>query len=127
MTASTGTIPADLLACLLRDAAGGLCADVAAVDLICRHGHFPHDPAFRRIIAAGSSITTGQPLAVIRWNAAIHALESGHLPCSGSEQAVLRIAASLAGGIGVSLRDCLGNLDRRNITLVTDAITAANG
>ena len=127
MTASTGTIPADRLACLLRDAAEGLRADVAAVDLICRHGHFLHDPAFRRIIAAGSSITTGQPLAVIRWNAAIHALESGHLPCSGSEQAVLRIAASLAGGIGVSLRDCLGNLDRRNITLVTDAITAANG
>jgi hypothetical protein len=127
VTASTGTIPADRLACLLRDAAEGLRADVAAVDLICRHGHFLHDPAFRRIIAAGSSITTGQPLAVIRWNAAIHALESGHLPCSGSEQAVLRIAASLAGGIGVSLRDCLGNLDRRNITLVTDAITAANG
>ena len=127
MTASTGTIPADRLACLLRDAAEGLCADVAAAGLICRHGHFLHDPAFRRIIAAGSSITTGQPLAVIRWNAAIHALESGHLPCSGSEQAVLRIAASLAGGIGVSLRDCLGNLDRRNITLVTGAITAANG
>ena len=62
-----------------------------------------------------------------QWNAAIHALESGHLPCSGSEQAVLRIAASLADGIGVSLRDCLGNLDRRNITLVTGAITAANG
>ena len=61
-----------------------------------------------------------------QWNAAIHALESGHLPCSGSEQAVLRIAASLADGIGVSLRD-LGNLDRRNITLVTGAITAANG
>ena len=127
MTASTGTIPADRLACLLRDAAEGLCADVAAAGLICAHGHFLHDPAFRRIIAVGSSITTGQPLAVIRWNAAIHALESGHLPCSGSEQAVLRIAASLAGGIGVSLRDCLGNLDRRNITLVTGAITAANG
>ena len=43
-----------------------MCADVAAVMLIDRHGHFLHDPAFRRIIAAGSSITTGQPLAVIR-------------------------------------------------------------
>jgi hypothetical protein len=124
---NAGTIPSGQLACLLRDAAAGMLADMAAVDLICRHGRFLGDPAFRRIIAAGSSITTGQPLAVIRWNAAIHALESGHLPCSGSEQAVLRIAASLAGGIGVSLRDCLGNLDRRNITLVTDAITAANG
>ena len=125
---NTATIPADRLACLLRDAAAGMLAGAAAVDLICRHGHFLHDPGFRRIIAAGSSITTGQPLAVIRWNAAVHALESGRLPCSGSERAVLLIAASLAEpGIAVSLRDCLGNLDRRNITLVTRAITAANG
>jgi hypothetical protein len=103
-------------------------ADMAAVDLICRHGHFLHDPVFRRIIAAGSSVTTGQPLAVIRWNAAIHTLESGQLPCSGSERAVLRIAASLAEpGIAISLRENLGNLDQRNITLVTSAVTAANG
>jgi hypothetical protein len=122
------TIPADRLACLLYDAAEGICADIAAVMLIDRHGHFLHDPAFRRIIAAGSSITTGQPLAVIRWNAAITALESGQLPCSGSEQAILRIAASLARpGIAVRLRENLGNLDARNITLVTDAIAAANG
>jgi hypothetical protein len=122
------TISSGHLACLLRDAADGMLADAAAVDLICRHGHFLHEPAFRRIIAAGSSITTGQPLAVIRWNAAIHALDTGHLPCSGSERAVLLIAASLAEpGIAISLRENLGSLDRRNITLVTDAITAANG
>ena len=122
------TLPADQLACLLYDAAEGICADVAAVMLIDRHGHFLHDPAFRRIIAAGSSITTGQPLAVIRWHAAIHALDCGQLPCSGSERAILKIAASLAGpGITVGLRDNLGNLDARNIALVTDAISAATG
>jgi len=121
-------IPASQLACLLYDAAEGICADVAAVMLIDRHGHFLHDPAFRRIIAAGSSITTGQPLAVIRWTAAIHALEAGQLPCCSSEKAILRLPASLADpGIAVNLRDNLGNLDARNITLVTDAITAANG
>ena len=121
-------LPAAQLACLLYDAAEGMRADVAAVMLIDRHGHFLHDPAFRRIIAAGSSITTGQQLAVIRWQAAICALEAGRLPCSGSEQAILRIAASLADpGIAVNLRENLGNLDARNITLVTDAITAANG
>ena len=121
-------LPAGQLACLLYDAADGLCADVAAVMLIDRHGHFLHEPAFRRIIAAGSSITTGQPLAVIRWKAAICALEAGQLPCSGSEQAILRIAASLADpGIAVNLRDNLGNLDARNIALVTDSIKAANG
>jgi hypothetical protein len=121
-------MPAGQLACLLYDAAEGMCADIAAVMLIDRHGHFLNQPAFRRIIAAGSSITTGQPLAVIRWNAAICALEAGHLPCSSSERAVLRIAASLADpGIAVNLRENLGNLDRRNIALVTDAIKAANG
>ena len=121
-------MPAGQLVCLLHDAAGGMCADVAAVMLIDRHGHFLHDPAFRRIIAAGSSITTGQPLAVIRWTAAIHALEAGELSCCSSEKAILRLAASLADShIAVNLRDNLGNLDARNITLVTDAITAANG
>jgi hypothetical protein len=121
-------MPASQLACLLYDAAEGMCADVAAVMLIDRHGHFLHSPAFRRIIAAGSSITTGQPLAVIRWKAAICALEAGQLPCTGSEQAILRIATSLADpGIAVNLRDNLGSLDHRNIALVTDAITAANG
>src|SRR5205814_6867458 len=78
-------LPADWLACLLYDAAEGICADIAAVMLIDRHGHFLHDPAFRRIIAAGSSITTGQPLAVIRWTAAIGALDAGQLPCSSSD------------------------------------------
>ena len=125
---NAGTLPAGQLACLLYDAAEGMCADVAAVMLIDRHGRFLHDPAFRKIIAAGSSITTGQPLAVIRWKAAIHALEAGQLPCTGSEQAILRIAASLADpGIAVHLRDNLGSLDQRNIALVTDAIKAANG
>jgi hypothetical protein len=121
-------MPAGQLACLLYDAAEGMCADIAAVMLIDRHGHFLNQPAFRRIIAAGSSITTGQPLAVIRWNAAICALEAGQLPCSSSGRAVLRIAASLADrGIAVNLRENLGSLDRRNIALVTDAIKAANG
>jgi hypothetical protein len=122
------TLASGRLAALLRGTAAGMLPDTAAADLIIRHGHFLHDPAFRRIIAAGSSITTGQPLAVIRWNAAIHALDTGQLPCSGSERAILRIAASLAeSSIAVRLRDCLGNLDRRNIAVVTDAITAANG
>ncbi len=121
------TLASGQLACLLRDTAAGMLPDMAAADLIIRHGHFLHDRSFRRIIAAGSPVADGQPFAVIRWNAALYALENGHLPCSSSERAVLLVAASLAEGTPVSLRDCLGSLDRRNITLVTDAITAANG
>jgi hypothetical protein len=121
------TLAAGRLASVLRGTAAGMLADAAAADLIIAHGHFLHDPAFRRIIAAGASVTDGQPFAVIRWNAAVTALELGCLPCTGSEKAVLLIAASLAEGIPVSLRDCLGSLDRHNIALVTAAITAANG
>jgi hypothetical protein len=121
------TLASGRLACLLRDTAAGMLPDMAAAGLIIGHGHFLHDPAFRRIIAAGASVTDGQPFAVIRWNAAITALENGYLCCSGSERAVLLIAASLAEGVPVSLRDCLGSLDRRNITLVTAAVAAANG
>jgi len=121
------TLASGRLACLLRDTAAGMLPDMAAAGLIIALGHFLHDPAFRRIIAAGASVTDGQPFAVIRWNAAITALENGYLACTGSERAVLLIAASLAEGVPVSLRDCLGSLDRRNITLVTSAITAANG
>jgi hypothetical protein len=121
------TLASGRLAALLRDTAAGMLPDMAAAGLIIAHGRFLHDPAFRRIIAAGASVTDGQPFAVIRWNAALWALEHGRLPCSGSERAVLLIAASLAEGTPVSLRDCLGSLDRRNLALVTDAITAANG
>ena len=79
-----------------------------------------------RIISTGSY--SGQPAAVTRWTAAIWALDNGYLPCSSSERAILRIAASLADpAIAINLRDNLGNLDYRNITLVTGAITRANG
>ena len=65
---------------------------------------------------------------MIGWDAALRALDAGLMPCASSEQAILRIAASLGDpAIGVRLRTALGNLDRRHITLVTHAITAANG
>ena len=125
---SAPAMPAARLACLLQDTAAGISADDAAATLIIRHDHFLHQPGFRRIIAAGSSICSGEPVAVIRWKAAIHALDAGRLPCTGSQAAILRIAASLGDpAIGVHLRSVLGGLDHRNITLVTDAITAANG
>src|SRR5215472_847071 len=88
-------IPIDELICQLLDAADGILADTAAVKLIISHEHFLHRDAFRRIITAGTSISTGQPLAVIGWDAALRALEGGLLPCASSEQAILRIAASL--------------------------------
>lgn len=87
---NAAAIPVPQLACLLADTAAGSPADLAAVELITLHGHFLHLPGFRRVIAGA-----GGPAAVIRWKAALYALETGRLPCTGSEQAVLRVAASL--------------------------------
>jgi hypothetical protein len=121
-------IPLQHLIGQLLDAADGILADTAAVELIISHQNFLHHNAFRRIISTGASISTGQPLATIGWDAALHALEAGQMPCASSDQAILRIAASLGDpAIPIHLRTVLGNLDRRNITLVTDAVTAANG
>jgi hypothetical protein len=111
------------LTCQLLDAADGIPADPAA-GLIISHGHFLH----RDAITVGTSISTGQPLAVISWDAALHALQGGLLPCASSEQAILRIAASLgAPAIPVRLRTVPGNPGTRTITLVATAITTANG
>ena len=120
------TIASGQLAGILAGTAAGMLADTAAA---CDHRPRPL-PARPRVPAHHRRRRVGhrrQPFAVIRWNAAVTALENGYLPCTGSERAVLLIAASLAEGIPVSLRDCLGSLDRRNIALVTDAITTANG
>ena len=121
-------IPVQELIGQLLDAADGILADTAAAALIISHENFLHRDAFRRIISTGASISTGQPLATIGWDAALRALDAGQMPCASSEQAILRIAASLGDpALGVRLRTVLGNLDRRHITLVTNAITAANG
>jgi hypothetical protein len=124
---NTNAIPIDELICQLLDAASGILADTA-VKLIISHENFLHRDAFRRIISTGTCISTGQPPATIGWDAALRALDAGQMPCASSEQAILRIAGSLGDpAIGVRLRTVLGNLDARNITLVTYAITAANG
>ena len=121
-------IPAEELTGWLLDAADGIPADTAAVRLIISHGCFLHRDAFRRAITIATSISTGQPLAVISWHAALDALDTGQLPCASSEQAILRIAASLGDpAIPVRLRTVPGNLDTRTITLAATAITTANG
>ncbi len=61
------------------------------------------------------------------WPAAITALDYGHLPCSSSEDHVLRIVASLADGIPVALRDVLSGLDPLNSDRVVAAIRHTTG
>ncbi|MGH3922162.1 MAG: hypothetical protein ACRDTT_04715 [Pseudonocardiaceae bacterium] len=71
------------------------------------------------------AVRTGS--AVVAWRAAIAALEAGRLPCSGGEAQVLRIAASIAAGVGVDLSQALTGLDDANLGLVARAVGHAGG
>jgi hypothetical protein len=66
-------------------------------------------------------------MAWIDWLAAVAALEAGRLPCSPSEGQVLRVAASLAEGVPVDVREAVSGLDTTNIVLVAQAILHAAG
>ena len=64
-------------------------------------------------------------IAGIDWEATIIALDTGQLPCGGGECRVLQLAASIAGGIPVSLYNTLPGLDYRTSTIVIKAIMHA--
>jgi hypothetical protein len=66
-------------------------------------------------------------VAFLDWGPAVRALGSGQLACSASQGQVLRVAASLAEGIPVDLRDALSGLDERNLSLVAAAVLVAGG
>ena len=117
------------LAAALRACARGLHPDEAACELIISHATWLHRGDFSDdFIHTGISITDAStPMASIDWIAAITALDAGHLPCSGGEGRMLRIAASLAAAIPVSMRDTLVGLDTANSQIVLEAIAHATG
>jgi 1,6-anhydro-N-acetylmuramate kinase len=61
------------------------------------------------------------------WTAAVAALQTGRLICSGSERRVLLLAASLGEGVPVDLSDVLTGLDEATTALVVNAIAHAGG
>ena len=114
------------LADQLRAWARGIYPDEAGVELLIDHATFLHRADFtsRFITTTSSSDSIG--LAAVDWVAAITALEAS-LPCSGGEQRMLRLAASLAGGIPVNLRDALTGIDDCGIQHVIKAVQHASG
>jgi len=66
-------------------------------------------------------------MAAIDWEAAATALHSGGLPCSGGERRIFQLAASLAAGTPVSLRDTVTGLDNDNTARLITAIRHASG
>jgi hypothetical protein len=112
----------------LRAHAQGLHSLQAAAELLIGHATWlQRDDFLRCYVHTIPGTTDGTPMAIIDWPEAITGLDQGRLPCSGSERRVLRIAASLASGIPVDLRDALTGLDARNTGLVRAAITRATG
>ena len=116
------------LAGALRACAAGLHCSEAGTELLIGHGTFLRRGDFAAFIWEETSITDGTtPMAGIDWDAAITALNTGNLPASSGERSILRLAASIAGGIPVDLRDTITSLDDRNIELLLAAVRRAAG
>jgi hypothetical protein len=115
------------LSVALLAAAAGIHPDEAAAGLIISHGSFLTRDDFALHIETAAGISNGTPMAWIDWDAVIAALDGGRLPASGGERRIVRIAASLAAGHPVSLRDAIPGLDQRNLELITTAIRHAAG
>ena len=122
-----GPVTAAIIAAL-RAHAAGLHPDEAGTELLIRHGGIVHRDDFAGFVHTGTSISDGTTLmAWIDWDAALSALHHGQIPLCGGEQRILQLAASIAEGFPVCLRDTLPGLDNRNLKLLTTAIRHAAG
>ena len=116
------------LAQSLRAYARGLYATEAGTELLIGHASWLHRGDFcDAFVHRDIGLTDDTEMAAIDWAAAIDALNAGQLPCSGGEGRMLRLAASLADGIPVDLRDALVGLDARNADLVSQAVLHIGG
>jgi ABC-type branched-subunit amino acid transport system ATPase component len=120
---TTHTLAAALRAC----AVGILTAEAGTSLLIASDAFLHRDDFTSRFIHHGTSIADGTTaMAAIDWSAAVTALNAGELRCSGGEQRILRLAASLADGIPVSLSDTITGLDQDNTSRLITAIRHAS-
>jgi hypothetical protein len=117
------------LAGALRAGACGIHPHEAGTGLLVDCGSWLHRDDFTsRFITTGTSISDGVTLlASIDWEAAVTALNAGELPSSGGERRMLLPAASIAGGIPVSLHDAIPGIDQHNTRLLVTAIRSAPG
>ena len=78
-------------------------------------------------VSRARHVFTGEELVTVDFVAAVEALRAGVLPCSADERQILLIAASIAEGIPVDLRDALTCLDEAGVGLVVGAVAHAGG
>lgn len=120
--------PLIALPAALRAHSRGIYSLEAAAELLIDHRTWLRRTDFTTdFISTGRGLLTNADLAHVDWPEAITALRTGALPCSGGEGRILRLAASLADGIPVDLRDAITGIDADNITLLSKAILHASG
>jgi hypothetical protein len=107
-------------------AKGLLCLE-AAVELLIGNGSRLSREDFAEIAVEFITEAGGMVMAAVDFTAAADALEAGALPCSVGERRVLQIAASLAAGIPVDLREAMTGLDTGNAVLAAVAVLHAAG
>jgi ADP-ribose pyrophosphatase YjhB (NUDIX family) len=115
------------LTAALRACSQGMYCDQAATELIISHGTWLLRTDFTGPFIATQAGLSGGATAIIDWDEAIAALQAGELPCSGSEAAVLHLAASLATASLVNLRDAITGLDQASLHLIISAVRHAGG
>ena len=112
----------DLTAGLRGQAKGSLCAEAAAELLIGHRWWLLRADFADRFVEMVAGLVDGTFMAVVDWESALAAVDDGRLVCSTSESQVLRIAASLAVGVGVDLSVVLTGLDDHNVAVVVAAL-----
>ena len=98
----------------------------AVGELLIAQSWLHRDDFTSRFVTVHPGTGSSQLMTVIDWPAAVAALGS-NLACSGGEQRMLKITASLADGISVDLQDTLTGLDDDNIARLVNAILHADG
>ena len=116
------------IAAALHAHARGIYPGEAAVALVIDHQYWLTRADFLTgFTNTFPGFTDGTPMAAICWPEAVAALDCGQLSGSGSQNRILRLAASLADGIPVDLQNAVSGLDDTNLHHVVTAIRHAAG
>ena len=108
-------------------AQGWLPTEAAAELLIGHRAWLLREDFWRVAVEVRWEVFRGQEVAAVDFAAAASALEAGALPYSPCEREILRIAAGIAEGIPVDLREAAFRLDATGAGLAASAILHAAG
>ena len=108
-------------------AKGLLCLEAAVELLIGNRSWLFREDFLEIAVEFGWEVSGRRPMAAVDFVAVAGALEAGVLPCSGGEGRVLRIAASIAEGVPVDMREAVTGLDEDDAVLAAAAVLRAAG